>query len=462
MTGAPFRSWRGQGIARKTAARLAAPFMLACLAVIALFVSGGASHGEERIVVEAAPLPPRPERLIVGVGTHFGIGGDYNYRIAESARLIDDVGFDSFRDDLDWPAFQGAGGRFPARLGEFIAATRARPLLILTAGNRLIKGANPPVTDAGRAAYAAFAGQVAATPEASRMLFELGNEWNLTAARDRPFMEDAGPPHDPRAASNYLPLARAAIASIRAARPQATILTGAAGTDPHWLWVRAVAAGLPAKDDALSVHYYNHCKSASERSASDAIGQMEKLKTVLSSASPGRMPKLYVTEIGWPTATSCAISRGQSAANLSQFLLWSMVTPWIHGVWLYQLKDQGRDAAALEDNFGLYDYDYNPKPAACMVKASIGLIRAMHGGRVAHRSPGLTVLDYSGDEGRKLIAWTNDPGASAVLRLQGQARVESRRLCGSIKDAGEIALDNVPVVISAPKAQSPVTMEVRF
>jgi hypothetical protein len=461
MTGAPLRSWRGRDAVRSAAARLAAPFTLACLAAVALLVSGGASRGEERIVVESAPAPARPERLIVGVGTHFGIGGNYNYQVAESARLIDEIGFDSFRDDLDWPAFQDAGGRFPARLAEFIAATRARPLLILTAGNRLIAGANPPVTGAGRTAYAAFAGQVAATPEASRMLLELGNEWNLTAARDRPRMDDAGPPGDPRAASNYVPLARAAIASIRAARPQATVLSGAAGIDPHWLWLRAVSAGLP-RDTPLSVHYYNHCKAPSERSASDAIDQMEKLRSVLAGAEPARAPPLYVTEIGWPTATSCAISRGQSAANLSQFLLWSMVTPWIRGVWLYQLKDQGRDPAALEDNFGLYDYDYKPKPAACMVKASIALIRTMRGGRVVHRSPRLTVLDYSGDEGRKLIAWTNDPGASAMLRLPGQARVESRRLCGSIEDAAEIALDNVPAVISVAKAQSPLTMDVRF
>jgi hypothetical protein len=460
MTGAPFRSWQDRRSVRAAAGRLAAPFMLACLAVVAFFVSSGASHGEERIVVDAAPVPARADRLIVGVGTHFGIGGEYNYQIAESARLIDELGFDSFRDDLDWPAFQSTGG-FPGRLGAFMAATEARPLLILTAGNRRIAGANPPVTAAGRAAYAAFARQVAATPEGRRMLFELGNEWNLTAARERPLMDDAGPPGDPRAASSYVPLARAAIHSIRAVRPRATILSGAAGIDPRWLWLGAVSAGLRSDNAAISVHYYNHCKSASERTAAEAIDQMEKLRAVLGGGE-GRVPDLYVTEIGWPTATSCRISRDQAAANLSQFLLWSMVTPWIHGVWLYQLKDQGRDPADIEDNFGLYDYDYKPKPAACMVKASIALIRAMRSGRVAYRSAGLTVLDYRSDSARKLIAWTHDAGASAVLRLQGQPRVRSWRLCGPAGEAAQVALGNVPVIIALAQPASPVTMEVRF
>ncbi|RZK01300.1 MAG: hypothetical protein EOO76_09305 [Novosphingobium sp.] len=460
MKEGPTRSWQSRGRASRLAKRFAAPAVLAVLAAVATVVSSAAPPAKERIVVPKTLSAGRAAPLLIGVGTHFGIGGEYNYQIGESARLIDELGFDSFRDDLDWPAFQDAKGAFPGRLGQFMAATKARPLLILTAGNRRIEGANPPVTPGGRTAYASFAAQVAATPQGDRALLELGNEWNLRAVMGRAALADAGRIEDPRAAGNYIPLARAAIAAAGAANPRATVLYGAAGTDPQWLWLGAVAAGLKRQRAGLSVHYYNHCKPAADRTASEAIGEMQRLRETLGRTA-GTAPDLYITEIGWPTATSCRISREQSADNLAQFLLWSMATPWVRGVWIYQLKDQGLKTDDIEDNFGLYDYNYKPKPSACLVKESIGLSRAMRRSRVAYRSPRITVLDYAGADGRKLIAWTNEPAAVATLRPTGQS-VESRPLCGTGAKAATVSITNTPTVIAVAQPAADMAFEAEF
>lgn len=459
MTGGPNRSWQARSRRSRLARRLAAPAVLAIVVVVAAVVAGAAPPARERIVLAKAPPAPRAARLIVGVGTHFGIGGEYNYQIAESARRIEEIGFDSFRDDLDWPAFEDAR-TFPGRLGQFMAATRARPLLILTAGNHRLKGDNPPMTPAGRAAYASFAAQVAATPQANGALFELGNEWNLRAVMGRAALSDAGRPDDPRAAANYVPLARAAIDAAARANPRATLLYGAAGTDPDWRWVGAVAAGLKRQPAGLSVHYYNHCKPAAERTASEAVGEMERLRASLGGKA-GNAPDLYITEIGWPTATSCRISPQQSADNLAQFVLWSMATPWVRGVWLYQLKDQGLKPDDIEDNFGLYDYHYRPKPAACLVRESLMLNRAMRRGGVAYRSPQITVIDYTGAAGRKFIAWTNAPGTAATLRAAGQP-IEARPLCGARTKGATARVTGTPTVITLPAATADMVVEAEF
>ncbi len=434
---------------------LASTGLTAGALALASMAPSTSSPGPLRALLDG-PLSPRPVPLILGVGVHFGIGGEYNYDPTLTAQAINTVGASSFRDDLTWSGFKGAGmaapGSMRPRQAAFLAATKARPLFILDHPNPAIGGDGVPITDAGRAAFASFAGDAARQTARRNPIYEIWNEWNLNAAPAMGKLIGPAAPGDPRGGASYAQLAAKATAAIRATQPGATILAGAAGTDEGWHWVRAVAGGGGLRGaDGLSVHYYNHCARPESRTAAEAIGKIRALHAAMPNRR-GRATPIYVTEIGWPTTRggSCDIARNDSGDNIAQFLLWSAATPWVRGVWIYQLKDQGQRPNEIEDNFGLFTYDYKPKPGACMVRDVSRLIAGAKSWRVDQPQPGLTVVRMDDGRSRKLIAWTDRASQNAQLVLDG-APMPYRTVCApdGPRDT-TIPIGSRPVIVSLP------------
>lgn len=438
-------------------------------ALVALFVAfpvltsivppTGVKGAERRTVtyhVDPSTTAARTVPLIMGVGTHFGIGGDYGYDPQKSADAIASLGLDSFRDDFSWGAFKAGGltqpGQLPPKLEGFMRLTRARPLLILDFPNPQVEGGKAPLTAQGQSAFAQFAVQASAALASYRPMYEMWNEWNLTAAHGQPRMQGEGDASDPRAAAHYAPLAIASSGALRRADPGTTILVGAAGVDPGWPWVKSIV-GRNALQSAngLSVHLYNHCEpDVTHRTAEEAIDNVEQLQRSLIARGRGATP-IYVTEFGWPTASSggCVITRDASANNIAQFMLWAAATPWMKGVWVYQLKDQGRQLGNIEDNFGLFDYDYRPKPSACLVKDALTLVKSARSWRMDRPLNGLFLAQAQTARGPRLIAWTARQDIHASLSVPRGAQWSWRTLCtkDSTPASGTIAIGPRPVVI---------------
>lgn len=473
----PLQRWGGSGLmvtvgppplrsyARRRRWRkymLAAPAAIAALFAAGQIYSSLAKEPKVSVLLDPALLAPRAKPMTVGVGVHFGIGGEYGYDPVRSAKAIDDMGFDSFRDDLSWRGFDKAG--ITPKLAGFMNLTRARPLLILTAWNEDQPGGPVPLGAAARAAFADF-GVKAARDMARRQapMVEIGNEWNLGAARDLPRFTDEGRAGDPRSAANYAPLAQAGVTAIRRSVPGAQILVGAAGIDPEWKWVSGVVrrGGLRGAD-GLSVHIYNQCEArTNDRTAAQALWQLDRLKQALVPSTVAKMPSVYVTEVGWPTATSCVVSPQLQAANMAQFLLWTSAMPWVRGVWLYQLKDQGQRPAEIEDNFGLYNYDYRPKPAACTTRESIQLIRSATRSRAIRVNAQVFLIHLATKNGPRLLAWTAYPDQKAILSLDSKTPVVAQPLCGARQPAAQsITIGQMPVVITLPQQQQAMRLTV--
>jgi hypothetical protein len=424
----------------------------------------GLALGSTALFAMTRPAPPRQgvlpngtlvardKPLIVGVGVHFGIGGEFGYEPEPTARAIADLGVGSFRDDVPWMAFKQRGlaapGDISARQRAVLAATPARPLWILTYTHPAVAGGKAPATDAARTAFAAFNGEAVKVTAPRDPIVEIWNEWNLNAAPERGILKGAGTADDPRSGASYAKLANASTQAIRAARPKATVLVGAAGMDPDWQWVRSVIdhGGL-RRASGLSVHYYNQCAPVAERTGADAIAKMEALHAVLPKPGGRPMP-VYVTEIGWPTTTGGAcgdIPADTGASNIAQFLLWSAATPWVAGVWVYQLKDQGRRPNEMEDVFGLYTYDYKPKPAACTVREATALAGQGQAWRVDRSQPGITMLRQRTAKGTRMILWTDAPDDRLTVTFAQPVRF--RALCGTAGNGAAVPVGYRPVVI---------------
>ncbi|TCM57758.1 putative glycosyl hydrolase [Rhizobium sp. PP-F2F-G48] len=435
---------------------------LLALSAVAISPSAALSQGPEKtIAFDARTLVSRPEPLIIGVGVHFGIGGDMNYVAEASAARLKELGVDSYRDDLVWPIFDQpgsvAGAYQPRQLFDFMAVAGLRPLLILGHGNEQVKEGNPPLTKNGRQAFADFAARAAAATQGFDPIYEIWNEWNVQQGFNPPWLIGAGVPSDKRAAAYYAALAKVAVPAVRKVAPRSTVLSGAVGADQDWQWTKAIIDGGAIRDaSALSVHLYNHCDpDETKRTATEMIDRLSLLQERLSGNG---VPKpIYVTEFGWPTARKpCVISQQTAADNVSQFLLWSAATPWMKGAWVYQLKDQGRSPDEMEFNFGLYDYDYKPKAAACAVREATRLIKGGKAFRLERPFPDMFVLHVTGDDGQRLVAWTTGAGKTGSLSLGTSEGAPARALCGSgaVWKDGRLTIGGEPVVIDLPKAET--------
>lgn len=420
-----------------------------------LLSCGQAADQAATVTLDRGELKRRPDPLLIGVGVHFGIGGEYNYIAATSAEKLDELGVDSYRDDLPWgdfdPGGQGVAGRIPAKLLNFMKIARQQPLIILGHPNPAVADGNPPLGAAGIKAFSDFAAAAALQTEPFRPIYEIWNEWNMNAVASPTWLKGVGTPEDPRAASHYAALARAAVPRVRQAVPEARVLAGAVGVDEGWSWAKAIVADGAVRDaTALSVHLYNHCEAdTKKRSATEMIDRAEALQKDLRGTGGKDVP-IYVTEFGWPTAKAqCVIDEQTAADNIAQFLLWSAATPWLKGAWVYQLKDQSPDRHAIEANFGLYDYHYAPKPGACAVREAVRLIKGSDAFALSRPLPDLFLLQLKSATGLRLVAWTTASAGRASLTLGDGAGATAHGLCSGpvTASAGAYSVGSEPLVI---------------
>jgi hypothetical protein len=419
-----------------------------------------AAEQSKTLSFDDAALTARSDPLIIGVGVHFGIGGEYGYSAPKTAELIKTLNLDSFRDDVPWGSFHvpssGQLGREPARLFDFMGMTDARPTLVIGHPNPTVHDGNPPLTEAGRAGFRDFAARAVMATHQSNPIYEIWNEWNMNAILGKPFLVGRGDDSDPRAAKNYAPLAIEALKEMSQAAPKATILVGAVGVDSGWQWTRAIAEiGALKGASGLSVHMYNHCeRNVSDRTAREAIDRLYDLQNIMRSMNDGRDFPIYITEVGWPTTPKpCTITPQTAADNIAQFLFWSAATPWLKGAWIYEMKDQGTNPVDIEDNFGLYDYNYAPKPAACAVGEAVKIIKGSTSFRLERPFDDLFILQAVQQHSIRLIAWTSRETVKAKLSLPAASALKASKLCGDgVASGSDVSVGATPVVIDVEGA----------
>ncbi|TCU78240.1 hypothetical protein EDE08_10119 [Bradyrhizobium sp. R2.2-H] len=361
---------------------------------------------------------PLDARFLLGVGTHQGLGGPVSargYVPAENVAQIKQLGLNSFRDDFPWSDFETAGRRmgFTSRLGRLEAQVKsgvARPLLILAFGHHLVPNSSPPTTDEARQRFADYAAAAAQSVVAQHPLFELWNEWNMAAKKDAAFSPE-----------NYLALAEAARPAVKRVAPNAPFLVGALGDDPGWTWTeKMLRTGILQYADGASIHLYNFCMGPSKRTSAEIIDRLTAFHRLVSQASGNADFPIYVTETGWTTATNkCGVSEQAQADNTAQLILWAATAGrWLKGIWLYELKDSGRNPSELEDNFGLYRFDNSPKPVACAAQGAWAFIRSSLSAERGELAGGVVSINASTASGGRIAVWSEAPDRRYEIRLK--------------------------------------------
>lgn len=411
----------------------------------------------------AQQAPPLDARFLLGVGTHQGLGGPVSargYVPSENVAQIKQLGFNAFRDDFPWSDFELPGRRmgFTPRLGRLETQVKsgvARPLLILAFGHHLVPNSSPPTTDEARQRFADYAAAAAQAVSAQHPMFELWNEWNLAAKKDAAFSPE-----------NYRALAESTRPALKRVAPNAPFLVGALGDDPGWTWTqKMLQTGILQYADGASIHLYNFCMGPAKRTSAEIIDRLTAFHRLVGQASGNPDYPIYVTETGWTTASNkCGVSEQAQADNTAQLILWaSTATRWLKGIWIYELKDSGKNPSELEDNFGLYRFDNSPKPVACAAQGAWAFIRSSSSAERRELARGVVSIGASTTSGGRIAVWSEAPDRNYEVRLKGDQQATFATPCDQATRPAAgvwIPVSSTPVLIAANNSAIPA-LEIR-
>ncbi|MFJ4075841.1 hypothetical protein [Curtobacterium sp. NPDC089991] len=303
--------------------------------------------GVAALLLPMSPPVPAAAAAAAAAATgsaRFGIGSGID-TTADGAKvaLAAGLGVGTARVDLWWTGVEKARDELvmPASYRKSVDRLRAagiRPLIVLDYGNPHHDGGGGPTTAAGIAAFARYAGFVAATFGPDVAGYEIWNEWPNTVAPEA------------RSAARYVALTRAASAAVHAAAPGSVVagpamsLLGADGLHP---WLRQwLAAGGPATVDAVSVHAYT-----GTRPPETTLGPaMRELRTALTAQH--RSVPVWWTEGGWQAGPLGQAGTVTPAVQSAWLVRWGALAAHL-GVTLV-VPFTLNDAGSTPTGYGLY------------------------------------------------------------------------------------------------------------
>ncbi|WP_375448392.1 hypothetical protein [uncultured Fibrella sp.] len=356
---------------------------------------------------ERLQLITRPVKLTVtsdlwkgtGVCTHFEHGD------ASRPDLLREAGYQRVRADLLWHKIETKPGVYNFALFDTVAKSvetkGIRTLFILTYSNPLYtpKG-SPPLTDAQIRAFARFCGAAARHFRHRPVDFEVWNEPNLK------YTWQPGPD-----AAQFARLLSPAVDSLKAANPQARVITGGtAGID--WRFIDSLGVmGALRRVDGVGIHPY---RMGSPESLSE---DLLCLRWLLRKHRPGGFPE-WATEYG---AASSNYGNGHTVAAQqwqARIDVRAVLANWLAGFPVsmkYEFfTDPKNDPTDNESNYGIIT-QHNEPPKTLTRRPSYTAIQTlkMHTqnraylGRLTTQHTSAYALQFDGLRDRLLILYTS-------------------------------------------------------
>lgn len=359
---------------RRRLARLRHPLLLlgvALSAVVALAMLGRGTEAGE------------PMRH--GVQLH-PLWGDSS--VADFDRELDmakSAGVDTVRVDLSWSSLETAGkGRYSegyvAKADTFfehaqkrgvkvIATLWSTPCWASAAPASLKRGCTGKWWERGVHLYApAKPGDYADAAEwvtrrwGDRMeALEVWNEPNLPIS-----LRSSDP------VGTYASILKAAYPRIKAANPNLTVLGGALAFSDGDFLAALYEHGIKGSYDGLSYHPYGEDRDPtrpgrpSEKKYSYQLGSRWIRDVMVAHGDDGA--DMWQTEVGFSTCTIgtsrwCVTESQQTRYTAALFRIAREKMPYVKAVIVYNLRNKGIDRGGREDQFGLLNRDFTPKPA---------------------------------------------------------------------------------------------------
>lgn len=351
------------------------------------------------------PGLPRP---VAGDG--FGVNIHFTQFAPDELRLFKEAGFGYVRMDLNWQSVEKAAGVYDFSAYDKLLAdldqAGARALLILDYENPLYDNGLSPHTDAGRAAFAAFAVAAARRYSGRGVIFEIWNEPNIGFWKPKPDVND------------YAALVKATVKAIRQVDPAVPILAGATSTLPQDYLEKLFASGAMNGVTALSVHPY---RSGNPETVADDYARVRGLIARYTQAGQPLLP-IVCSEWGYSTASSHVSENVQAAYMLREYLV--NLASGVNMTTYYDWKDDGSDPRNAEHRYGILRQSLAPKPAYVAARNLLQRLRACtfcH--RLASADPDQYDLLFEGPDGLAVVSWNSGDSADPARQMPSVRKV---------------------------------------
>jgi hypothetical protein len=356
--------------------------------VVGVLVNATATAYTE-VTVNGAALAPSLTALtpaaggVTAGGQAFGtaapsLEGETSSVQAAALANMRSIGLSWVRIDANWSWIQYGG---PTSFDwsvldqtvQAIIAAGMQPDLIIDDTPAWARAAGAGSQDVGEpasaSAYATFAGEVAARYGPMGVnAYEIWNEPNIVA-----FWTPAPNP------SLYTSMLKDAYASIKAVQPDSTVISGglapaaddsAGDIAPVEFLQDMYADGAEGSFDGLGYHAYSYPalpNTFESWSGWDELDQTTPSIRSVMAANGDAGKKVWITEIGAPSAGPNGVGTTDQAAEVTQAVAGAKASPWIAAMFFYTYEDAPIDP----DYFGLLNADGSPKPAWAALAAAI-------------------------------------------------------------------------------------------
>ncbi|MGB3699145.1 MAG: cellulase family glycosylhydrolase [Gordonia sp. (in: high G+C Gram-positive bacteria)] len=281
------------------------------------------------------------------------------------ADAIRAVGGTWIRIVMNWNETETGPGYYKwERLDRAVDAARSRGLRVLglVAGPAPAWAAiypdvqgSPPRSAAD---YASFSAALASRYRGRVAAWELWNEPNLRGYWINP---------DPAA---YAQLLKASYPRIKAADRNALVVAGGTSPDVSGIPVGPFLTGLYVAGargsfDAVGLHPYTFPQVLGATGFDPTVAAIRAIMDAAGDAGK----RIWITEWGQPTGTSpIAVSEERQADVIVLSMAYVRRQPRMGPMFLFTSKDWKTDPSQADFNFGLYRYDYSPKPVVARLQ----------------------------------------------------------------------------------------------
>ena len=385
-------------------------------------------------------LPAQDFRF--GVQTHFAQGWNLAW-----VPPVGQAGITSVRDELYWNNIEASPGvyAFPASFDAYMAAlgnAGISPLIELDFANPNYDAGATPYDAAGIAGFCNYATQVLLHYGSQISAVEVWNEYDGNfctgpAAVNRPV--------------SYQALLQSTYATIKAMRPDVTVVAGAtSGTDLTFFQGVFAAGGL-ASLDVLSLHPYRYT------SPPEGIeNNIASLQTLTRLYNNGATKPIWVSEIGWYTHTSTGpgdvtITNAIQAEYVVRCYA-LLLSAGVERVYWYLLYDNPSQDDGV--NLGLLPSSLSipPKPAyVAMTTLTTQLQGAQFVRREGTPNSTYSLLFQRSDGTQVRILWALNPMTVFVTGATGAVDM----LGNTLPLSGSFALTPSPIFVSGALAGLP-------
>ena len=343
-------------------------------AAVVLLIVGLVVHSSITATGEPCAVQPSSDNTGIALGSGYTAMSD-----AEMDRTVEAIrssGSHWVRFDIDWSAIESTEGTFDwsgtDRLVDIAQSSGLEILGLITytpawARAPAATSPAPHTRPADPDAFGRFAALAAARYSNSISSWEIWNEPNLQTFFN--------PTPDPE---YYSKLLAASSVAIEAVQPGATIVSGGlspatdngADISPTTFLANIYEYGAGQHFDVVGTHPYTYPALPSDPLTRNwnSFYRMRLMHDTMV-ANGDSTKSIWATEFGAPTGTGLdAVTESMQAEILRDGFNEARSLGFVQKVFVYSLQDRGSDPGDREQNFGLLDLDFEPKPAMAVLQ----------------------------------------------------------------------------------------------